>query len=142
MASGWDKVFKSPSTCLQTTPAREMGFDRVNIGDDLTIIFQNCKEERMRVIVHTIDAKKKIYFSNPEFEELLSTLSCFDTHWPDNFAIIGQYTLVFHRNGDQRSLKFEEASTDKYLLRWTEKILRLFCSHIYELYQLNSEWFP
>ena len=141
MASGWDKVFQSPSTCLKTTPAREMGFYRVDLDDELTIIFQNCKEERMRVIVHTIEARKKIHFSNQEFEEFLSTLSCFDDHWPKNFAIIGQYTLVFHHNGGERSLKFKEAFTDKYLFRWTEKILRLFCPQINELYKLNSKWF-
>ena len=143
MASGWDKVFESPSTCQETTPTRRIKPNQVyDIGDELTIIFQNCEEKRMRVIVETIEARKKINFSNQEFEEFLCTLNCFDTHWPENFAIIGQYTLVFHHNGDKRSLKFEDATTDLYLFRWTEKILRLFCPHIYELYKLNCKWFP
>ena len=102
----------------------------------------DSEEECMLVIVDTIDARKKINFSNQEFEEFLSTVNCFDTHWKDTFAIIDQYTLIFHHNGDKRSLKFEDATTYKYLFRWTEKILRLFCQHIYELYTLNSKWFP
>ena len=142
MASGWDKVFEAPVTCQETTTTRRIKPNQVyEVGDDLTIIFQNSEEECMRVIVDTI-GYGKINFSNQEFEEFLSTVDCFNTHWTDTFAIIGHYTLVFHHNGDKRSLKFEDADTDKYLFRWAEKILRLFCQHIYELYKLNCKWFP
>ena len=44
MASGWDKVFESPSTCQETTTTRRIKPKQVyDIGDELTIIYQNCE---------------------------------------------------------------------------------------------------
>ena len=143
--SGWDKVFESPSTYQDMSSSPTTRRVRPNlvyeIDDYITIIFNDCEHKRERVVVETI-FYGELYFSNAEFEEFINTFDSFNTCWMDINIIIGKYTTVFTRNGAKRSLKFYDAFTDKYMFRWTEKLIRLFSKHTCELYKLNRKWFP
>lgn len=141
-SSAWTRVFENPLKCSDdvTSLYKIIPSKVYEIGDCITVIFSTSQDERKQVTLDTFGFGK-IFFSSNEFEEFLSTLDCFNTHWVDVFIIIGQYTLVFHHNGGKQSLKFEDASTDKFLLRWNEKLIHLFATHVTKLFELNTEYF-
>lgn len=143
--SAWGDVFTSSSR-LQGLSKRELSLhkrihpDRIyEIEDLITITFKFTKDGQKQVALKTINSVE-IYFTCEEFDEFLSTFDCFNTHWVDSFSIIGFYTLVFFPNGEKRSLKFENAATDKYLFHWNDKLIELFSTHIYDLYDINCKW--
>ena len=129
-SSAWDKVFASSSRSPQQSDVsvRTIKPNRVyEIGEYITVIFQTEEEQ---VIIDTI-GYGKLYFTYGGFQEFLSMFDCFKAQRIDILAIIDKYTVVFHHNGDKRSVKFEDSNTDKYLFRWTEKPIHQFARHIY-----------
>lgn len=110
-----------------------------HVGDLLKVTFTKSEVEREQVLLET-KGLPTIYFSFGDFEEFLSTINCFENHWPEQNIMIGQYNIAFGNYSKGRGLAFLD-DDDSILFCWVERYLSLFIQHYYELFKINTEMF-